>query len=238
MWLALVVTLALACAVVTLRIGVSRWFHVPARMLGRGLLRITGVRRVVTNGPALAGRRVRVVTFNHTSQLDMAVVAALMPDGGAPIGKREILWVPFLGQAWWGLRLPTVNRGNSERARSSMARLAERARAERITVVIAPEGSRSRTGELGVFKMGAFHLAATLGAPIVPLVIRGAAECQPKGRVIIDPGTVVVEVLEELPAELTGTEDPHAVRDELRRRYERALAEPGGRQGAAVHGSS
>lgn len=225
-WLALVVLLALACSALTLRVGVSRWFHVPARLLGRGLLRVVGVRLVVTNGAALAGRRTRVLTFNHTSQLDLAVVASLMPPGGTPLGKKEVFRIPFLGQAWWGLRLPTVDRGNPVRAQRSLARLAERARAERATVVIAPEGTRSRTGELGPFKMGAFHLAAALGAPIVPLVLRGAAQCQPMGRVIIDPGTVVVEVLEELPAELVGAGDPHAVRDELRRRYELALAEP------------
>ena len=61
-----------------------------------------------------------------------------------------------------------------------------------MSVVIAPEGTRSLTPRLGQFKKGAFHIAMQAGAPIVPVVIRNTYEVMPRGSLLFRPGTVQV----------------------------------------------
>jgi putative phosphoserine phosphatase/1-acylglycerol-3-phosphate O-acyltransferase len=60
---------------------------------------------------------------------------------------------------------------------------------------LSPEGTRTLTPKLAKFKKGAFHLAIQAGAPIVPIVIHNSSDVQPKGDMIVHPGTVDVEVL-------------------------------------------
>src|SRR5204863_9659181 len=67
--------------------------------------------------------------------------------------------------------------------------------AEGISVVIAPEGTRSLTPTLGEFKTGAFHLAREAGVPVVPIAIRNAGELMWRDSLTIKPGTVQVAVL-------------------------------------------
>src|SRR5258707_406745 len=93
------------------------------------------------------------------------------------------------------------------RFRSRRARVADNAQARKalepavqrlrddISLVIAPEGTRSATPALGSFKKGAFHLALQAGVPIVPIVIRNSGELMWRGATTIHAGTVQVAVL-------------------------------------------
>ena len=212
-------------ALLTLRYRVNLWFHRMSRFLGRAVLGIAGIRVVVKGGEAFEGRRTRIFLLNHSSQIDLFIMASVMPPGGTPIGKREFFLIPFLGWAWWCLDLLTVDRSNLDRAKVSFAQAAKRLTERQDTVLIAPEGTRSKTGRLGPFKMGAFHLAAQVDAPLIPVVIRGAAACQPMGQILVDPGIVVVEVLPEIPTDDFGDGDLHKRRDEVRAIYLRELGE-------------
>ena len=217
--------LVIVVSLLTLRIGVHRWFHRFSRVFGRTVLGIAGVRLVVEGGEAFEGRRTRIFLINHTSQLDLFIMASVMPPGGGPIGKREFLRIPILGWAWWALDLLTIDRSNLERAKGSMSEASRRLRERRDTVIIAPEGTRSRDGKLGPFKMGAFHLAAEVDAPIIPVIIRGAGHCQPMGSVLIEPGVVSIEVLDEIPTDDYAGSDLHERRDELRALFLEHLGE-------------
>jgi putative phosphoserine phosphatase/1-acylglycerol-3-phosphate O-acyltransferase len=64
------------------------------------------------------------------------------------------------------------------------------------SVAIAPEGTRSGSKKLGVFKKGAFHLAMKAGAPIVPIVIKNAYMAMPKGSKMCSPTHIEVVVLD------------------------------------------
>ena len=63
------------------------------------------------------------------------------------------------------------------------------------SVVIAPEGTRSKDGRLGEFKRGAFHLAMQAGVPIVPIVIHNATDALPNKSLVVRPAEVKVTVL-------------------------------------------
>lgn len=213
----------LFCVVVTLVSLVTfdaRWRVVPAmiRWWGRTMLRLVRVRIDVSGAEHLAGRRMRVVVFNHASMLDAFIVAALLPPGGTAAVKREVLRYPGVNLAIWALGFVIIDRGHTDRARKSLARAAVRMRDEHLSVFIAPEGTRTRDGRLLPFRRGAFHLALDAGAPIVPLVLYGAGTLKPRGSLVTRPGTVRVLALPPVqptyPREQAG-----AFADALRARY-------------------
>jgi 1-acyl-sn-glycerol-3-phosphate acyltransferase len=93
----------------------------------------------------------------------------------------------------------------------------------RRTIVLSPEGTRTRSGQLLPFKSGGFHIAQKAGAEIVPVVIHGAfALCPPDG-LKIRPGTIRAEIKEPIPAP-SADADPRALAAELETQYRRWLA--------------
>ena len=73
--------------------------------------------------------------------------------------------------------------------------------ADNRTIVISPEGTRSKNGELGEFKAGAFHMAIQTKAPVHPMVVAGAFELMPKSSWIPKPGTILLKFLPPIPTD-------------------------------------
>jgi putative phosphoserine phosphatase/1-acylglycerol-3-phosphate O-acyltransferase len=95
-----------------------------------------------------------------------------------------------------------VDRGNTGQARSVLDPAVDKIREESVSLVIAPEGTRSATPRLGRFRKGAFHIAMRAGVPMVPIVIRNAGEVMWRGAQVIRPGTV--EVVVRPPVDTSG----------------------------------
>ena len=220
---AVVLTATLLFTVVTLRVGVRRYSHRIARLVGHTALRLQGIELVVEHFERVATREARIVLVNHTSQLDLFIFAALFPPGGSAVGKKEILWVPLIGWCFWAFRLYTIDRKNLERAKASLKSVGDDLKKQRMSVFMAPEGTRSRDLRLQSFKKGAFHLAAETHVPIVPAIVRGAGECQPVGQLVADPGVVGVEFLPPIATQDYSTENVDAKTEELHELFARRL---------------
>ena len=116
-----------------------------------------------------------VVMSNHRSLYDIPVLFAAFPARLRMVTKTELFRVPVWGRAMRAAGFIEVDRKNRERAIESL-------KAARVTldsgvnVWIAPEGTRSRTGELGEFKRGGFMLALDTARRIVPVAIRGSEQ--------------------------------------------------------------
>lgn len=224
-FLAVALTVTTVFALVTFRIGLSRYMYKISRFCGRTVLRISGVHVRVINPERLSGQKARIVAFNHTSQLDLFVFASLLPPGGTGLAKREFVLVPFIGWALFAFDFLLINRSHPEKAKRSLVKAARRLRERRATVFYSPEGTRSRDGRLGSFKMGLLHLVAASHAPIVPVVVRGAKECQPMGSHVPQSGVVEIEILPEVDTSDFDADNLHAKRDELRAIFVVALDE-------------
>ena len=145
-------------------------------------------------------RRPYVVVSNHESFVDILLISHL-PWEMKWLSKAELFRVPVLG---WLMHLAgdiPVKRGVGPSAVDAMARCRE-VLANRVSVMIFPEGTRSTTADLLPFKDGAFRLAIDAGVPILPLVVHGTATALPKHDWRFARSRAEVRVLE--PVETTG----------------------------------
>jgi 1-acyl-sn-glycerol-3-phosphate acyltransferase len=113
-----------------------------------------------------------VVMSNHRSLLDIPALFLAVPGSMRMVLKEELTRIPIWGRALVASGFVPVSRGNHARALAQLTE-AKKHLSNGICVWIAPEGTRSRTGELGPFKKGGFHLARQLGMPIMPAWISG-----------------------------------------------------------------
>lgn len=159
--------------------------------------------------------RTYVLVANHLSLLDILVLFRLFKHFKW-VAKVEVFKVPVIG---WNMRLNEyipLKRGNRESVVEMMA-TAEATLRSGSSLMIFPEGTRSVTGELKEFKLGAFELAARTGVPLLPIVIEGTHDALPKhGFVLRGRHRIRVTVLPAVPeadvADLTPAQAAQHVR--------------------------
>jgi 1-acyl-sn-glycerol-3-phosphate acyltransferase len=124
-------------------------------------------------------RETYVVAPTHQSYGDIFVLG-VVPVHYVYLSKAEIFRIPFIGWAMYLVGCIVLHRGNKDSARAAMELSARKLR-NGVSVLIFPEGTRSRDGTLGAFKEGAFRLAVQTGRPILPIAIEGSRYILPKG---------------------------------------------------------
>jgi 1-acyl-sn-glycerol-3-phosphate acyltransferase len=209
--------------------------------LGRAGVRaalVIGGTRVVAEGlEQLADPRHTVVMSNHVSHLDAPVLFQVLGVDFKAVAKKEVFAAPFFGAVLRMAGFIEVDRGNREQARQAMDRTAASLR-QGACFLIFPEGTRSRTGELGEFKKGAFVAAVESGSRILPVALSGTRELMPKGRFAIRPGTVRVRVLDSVDTRSYSYADRDRLIAEVKGRIAEALAvaaAPAAPRGSEVH---
>lgn len=208
------------------------------RSWGRVPLRLCGVRLEVHGREHVAEAAPRLVLFNHVSLLDLFVLASLAPPRPLVLYKKEFSRIPGLGLALRVLRMIPVDRGNHEAAVQSVTEAGRRLVEEGASCMIAPEGTRSRRGGLQDFKLGAFHLAATRGIPIVPMVMQGIEHVLPMGSFVIRSGTVRVDYLPPIDTTGWSSDEARLHAREVRGRFlELVPPAPGSEGGPELEGS-
>ena len=170
------------------------------------MLAITGVEVETQGEHHLWAHRPALFLFNHQSTVDGYVLLTLLRRGFTGIAKQEVAKMPLLGQILRALDFAFIDRGNTGSSKEAMQPAVDRLR-HGMSVVIAPEGTRSLTPRLGQFKKGAFHIAMQAGAPIVPVVIRNTYEVMPRGSLLFRPGTVQVCALPAIDVTTWKVED-------------------------------
>ena len=181
-------------------------------------LALAGVTLDVSGEEHLWSHRPAVFVFNHQSALDVIVIANLLRRDVTGVVKREAAHDPRFAVLGALAGVAYVDRHDHMQAVAALSDVEHRI-ADGISIAIAPEGTRSRTGAVGPFKTGAFHMAQQAGVPVVPIVIRDTGGLMPPGSLLVRPGTVHVAVLPPIdvagwdPAEFHRHVD--AVRDQF-----------------------
>jgi putative phosphoserine phosphatase / 1-acylglycerol-3-phosphate O-acyltransferase len=182
-------------------IGLLRRSRTEVLDLGGGIgadigLALAGVDvEVVVGREHLWSSRPCVFLFNHQSKLDPIIVMKLLREEFTGVAKKEAKNVPFFGQVFQFAGVAFVDRGNTAQAKKALEPAVSKIRDERMSLCIAPEGTRSVTPRLGRFKKGPFHIAMQAEVPMVPVVMRNVGEVMWRGSQVLRPGKIEVAVL-------------------------------------------
>ena len=130
---------------------------------------------------------------NHESLLDPPVLMGTLPIPAVYLAKKELKWMVPVGWAAMMAGTIFIDRSNREKAVASIAEAARQIHGGK-SVVLFPEGTRTRTGELLPFKKGGFALALEADTPILPLGIGGAYHMLPPGKLLVRPWKYVITV--------------------------------------------
>jgi 1-acyl-sn-glycerol-3-phosphate acyltransferase len=158
--------------------------------------------------------RTYVFVANHQSIYDIPILFWSLPFQLRIIAKESLGRFPFLG---WHLRRTghmLVNRARPDRAIFAWASALT---SKGLSLIVFPEGTRSRDGRVGRFKGGSFHLALEAGLPVVPLSVVGSRHVMLKGRLATYPGHVRLVV--HPPIQTTGMarDDSRTFAEQVRR---------------------
>jgi 1-acyl-sn-glycerol-3-phosphate acyltransferase len=169
-----------------------------------------------------------LIMSNHQSHYDVAVIYYVLGSHTRMVAKRELFRLPVFGQALRIAGFVSVDRGNRRSAIASLEEAKSQLKAG-TPMWIAPEGTRSTTGELLPFKKGGFVLALATGAPILPVTIRGTRNILPAHGARSTAGVeVTVTIHPEVDPGAFAALEPKVARDRLmgavRGSIERGLA--------------
>lgn len=109
-----------------------------------------------------------IIAAKHMSILEIAIISKVVPDTFF-ILKRELLWIPIYGWAFWRCGMLGVNRARGKTNMKQLSAAVERRVLNGGTLVIFPEGTRAKPGEQIPLKRGLLLLAHTLKLPILPV---------------------------------------------------------------------
>jgi 1-acyl-sn-glycerol-3-phosphate acyltransferase len=193
-----------------------------ARVWGRGILRVWGV-RVEVHGAEHVPSGPAVYAANHGSALDIPLLFGHLPAEFRVIHKRSLYWAPVVGQYLYLGGHIAVRRGRPFDARRSLERAAARIRGG-TSVAVFPEGTRSPDAAVRPFKRGSFVIAIQAGVPVVPVSLAGVKELAPRGVLRMRPGTVTLTLHAPLPTSGCTVDDATRMADQAHHAVASALA--------------
>jgi 1-acyl-sn-glycerol-3-phosphate acyltransferase len=188
-FLPLTFVLALSTIIVTIFDSTGRLYHRHARLWGTLGLLMAGVRVEVAGAERIPADVPLIFMSNHQGNFDILALYRAIPRQFAWIAKEELFNIPVFGHSMRRAGYIPLDRSDGRRALKSVEAAAAAITGGK-SVVIFPEGTRTRNGKLLPFKKGGFVLAAKSGAPVVPVTINGSMEINPCTRIALYPGTI------------------------------------------------
>ncbi|WP_396222721.1 lysophospholipid acyltransferase family protein [Gemmatimonas sp.] len=166
------------------------------RLVGVTAMRLNGLWRFRTRGTLADPRRPYVVVANHESYADVFLISCF-PWEMKWLSKDTMFKIPCMG---WMMQMAgdiKLVRGDRDSTINAIAQCRDRL-AKRVSVMIFPEGTRSKTQEMLPFKDGAFRLAIESQAPVLPIAVAGTRNAMAKGTFRFLRAHAVAQVLEPI----------------------------------------
>ncbi len=178
------------------------------------LIDMADVKMVVKGQEKIPVNEPVIFTPNHASAFDIPAIVLTNKKSPIFMAKKELGKIPLL-KAWMDVvDCVFVDRANKQSAHSSLQNAIDAVKDGR-SLVIFPEGTRSKTGELGEFRGGAMKVAMETGAKVVPVLLEGTrARLEETGN--ITSGTVYITYLDPIETKGLTKEDFYKMPSEIR----------------------
>lgn len=196
-----------------------------AHWWSRAWLTAAGVRLETSGGEHINAGRSYVVVANHSSNFDVMACFVAVPIPIRFLAKKELFQLPILSSAMRAIGIVEVDRAARLAVHEQINSRARDLVAVGRSLIIYPEGTRSKAGALGQFKKGAFTIAVGSQLPILPVTIHGSHATWPPGSTLIRGGRIRVVI--DPPVETTGMTqaDTGRLRDRVHGLIESRLSE-------------
>ena len=167
--------------------------HIVARIWAKSILVVSGIKVNIIGLTNINPSHSYIYMCNHQSNFDIPALLGCLPVQFRWLAKAELFKIPIFGRAMRGAGYIGIDRFDQKSAFDSIKEASKKMK-HGVSVMIFPEGTRSRDGDIGSFKKGGFIMAVDSGAPIVPIVIRGTRSIMAKGSLRINPGDINMEI--------------------------------------------
>ncbi len=171
----------------------SRLSYFPARWWSRLCCWLLFIRVKTNSFEHLDKNQSYIFISNHQSIFDIFVIYGWMPFIFKWIMKSDLRKIPLVGKACASAGHIFIDRSNPIAAKHSIEKAAGKLKNGN-SVVVFPEGTRTRTGKMTNFKRGAFMLAQELSLPIVPITLSGSFERLHRNTLKVYPGVINMTV--------------------------------------------
>ncbi len=165
-----------------------------------------------------------IIMLNHNAMMDVPLLY-LLPLDFRWVSKREVFMIPFFGQFLVLHGDIAIERGNPAKAMKLVMERGLKWLGRGVSVSIFPEGTRSKSGEIGRFKSGAFRLAREAKVEILPVVLDGTRELLFKNGMLKPTGVIKIKALPPVSVDRVVNSDMKELMDEVRGDMVAALAE-------------
>jgi 1-acyl-sn-glycerol-3-phosphate acyltransferase len=190
----------------------SQWW---LRLICGTKLEIRGLEKIPQGG--------FIVGSKHQSTYETFRLMAMFPDP-AFIIKRELQWIPMFGWLTITAEMIPINRSAGAQAVPQMMRLARRAVEAGRQLIIFPEGTRRPVDAPPAYKFGMSRIYDDLKVPVVPIALN-AGLYWPRRKFLRFPGTIIIEILDPIPAGLPPKEFMARLENVIETASDRLLAE-------------
>ena len=151
---------------------------------------------------------------NHLSNFDVPLFRAI-PTPIRYLAKKELYKIPVFAQALNVAGIVKIDRGAGASSYAAINEGVANAKANGYSLIVFPEGTRSRDGELHPFKKGAFRMAISTGLPVIPVTVNGTWEVWPPGSKLFYRGDANVVIHEPIETAHLGPADINALRSQV-----------------------
>ncbi len=201
-----------------------RWVHECSRCICKWLFGIPPrMKRTIDGVENIDPNKAYVMVMNHNSGVDI-FAAYKIPLNFRWVSKREVFRVPFMGPLLTIHGDIPIERGNPSEAMAKVLSLGKLWLGRGASVAIFPEGTRSKTGEINRFKMGAFNLAKEANVEILPIVMTGTNNMFRKGWLVNWTNHVAIRVMKPISVEEIAATDVKEMAQKVREQMVDELA--------------
>jgi len=185
------------------------------QLWSRAFLAVAPVRWVVSGTEHIEPGTQYFFLSNHLSNFDIPLLFRAIPTPIRFLAKKELYKIPVFAQALNVAGIVKIDRGAGASSYAAINEGVAKAKENGYSLIVFPEGTRSRKGDLHPFKKGAFRMAISTGLPVVPVTVNGTWEVWPPGSKVFYKGDASVVIHEPIPtAELT-VKDIDALRTQV-----------------------
>ena len=189
--------------------------HIIARIWARSILMVSRVHVSINGLSNIEPHKSYIYMANHQSNFDIPVLLGCLPVQFRWLAKAELFKIPVFGRAMRGAGYVKIDRFNRESAFESISEAAQKMK-NGVSVMIFPEGTRSKDGSITAFKKGGFVMAVDSGVPIVPVIIRGTWPIMAKSSLWINRGDVEMEIAKPINTSDYSRETKEDLMDKVR----------------------